>query len=845
MKQRLVSLLVIALMFGMTHATYAATFCVSTPDELQTAFTTAASNDEDDKVQIVQGTYTDHFVFNGAEDFDLTIEGGYTAGCASREVDPANTVIDANSTDQVLVLNGDFSDFVIDGLSLINGNATGSGGGLYIKTAGGRVTLSHNLVSENKATANGGGVYIENTAIVTLTDNVIMNNNAGSYNYGGGAYIEATIRATITNNIISGNEARYGGGVSFSVLSSVNLTGNDINSNTASYSGGAIFIAKNSRGTFTDNDITGNTASYRYGGAIFIDENSNGTFTDNDITGNTANGSYGYGGGVCFAQSSVGTFTGNVIASNTASHYGGGVYFSQSSTGIITDNVITGNRAINYSGGGVYFNSSSTGTLTGNDIIDNKTVNSGGGVHFGTSTAASLINNVISNNSVSDNGGGLYLYESDTTILINNTISNNWSNTGNGGGIWLKLKKDDDSADIYNNIIWNNSAFTEGNDLYINNDGNSNSTPSPINLFNNDFDQSVNGAYFALSISIDSSNLDNLDPLFVDDWERDYHLQAGSPCIDAGDNDAPSLPTTDSDGNPRIANDIVDMGAYEHSDEQPGTLRFSKANYKVNEGGTIKLTVERIDGSDGIVSVEYATSDDTATAPDDYTQAAGPLNWTDGDDAEKTFTVNIIDDSELEDNETFIVSLGNPTGGAELGEPDTAEVTIIDDDSTNCNKVTEIPKKECKALVALYDSTDGKNWLDNTGWNVTNTPCSWNEVTCQDGHVTRLSLKDNNLKGSISKKFFKLKKLKSLTLSGNKIDASILKNVKKFKNLTVLLLNNCKLSGKIPKSLMKLKKLDVLDLKDNCLKTKVSEELKKWLDEINPGWDDTQTACLY
>jgi Ran GTPase-activating protein (RanGAP) involved in mRNA processing and transport len=46
--------------------------------------------------------------------------------------------------------------------------------------------------------------------------------------------------------------------------------------------------------------------------------------------------------------------------------------------------------------------------------------------------------------------------------------------------------------------------------------------------------------------------------------------------------------------------------------------------------------------------------------------------------------------------------------------------------------------------------------------------------------------------------------------------------------------------------LMKLKKLTYLDLNDNCLKTKVSSKLKKWLDEINPGWDETQgTDCLY
>jgi hypothetical protein len=113
----------------------------------------------------------------------------------------------------------------------------------------------------------------------------------------------------------------------------------------------------------------------------------------------------------------------------------------------------------------------------------------------------------------------------------------------------------------------------------------------------------------------------------------------------------------------------------------PSELQFSAADYSVDEGdGYVTITVTRTGGSDGAVSVEYTTSDDTATAPDDYTQTTDTLNWNDGDDADKTFTINITDDSEVENNETFIVSLGNPTGFAQLGTPDTATVTITDNE---------------------------------------------------------------------------------------------------------------------------------------------------------------------
>ena len=64
-----------------------------------------------------------------------------------------------------------------------------------------------------------------------------------------------------------------------------------------------------------------------------------------------------------------------------------------------------------------------------------------------------------------------------------------------------------------------------------------------------------------IPFTIDPSNLDNEDPLFV--GSGDYHLTAPSPCINTGDNNAPDLPTTDKDGNPRIIGGTVDMGAYE------------------------------------------------------------------------------------------------------------------------------------------------------------------------------------------------------------------------------------------------------------------------------------------
>lgn len=64
---------------------------------------------------------------------------------------------------------------------------------------------------------------------------------------------------------------------------------------------------------------------------------------------------------------------------------------------------------------------------------------------------------------------------------------------------------------------------------------------------------------------VGDGNID-ADPLFVDPANGDYRLQENSPCVNAGNPDS-LMETfefeTDRDGNPRIAGDRVDMGAYE------------------------------------------------------------------------------------------------------------------------------------------------------------------------------------------------------------------------------------------------------------------------------------------
>jgi len=115
----------------------------------------------------------------------------------------------------------------------------------------------------------------------------------------------------------------------------------------------------------------------------------------------------------------------------------------------------------------------------------------------------------------------------------------------------------------------------------------------------------------------------------------------------------------------------------------PGSLQFSSSTYTVNEdGGTATITVSRAGGSGGAVSVDYATADGTATAGSDYAAASDTLNWAGGETADKTFTAPITNDNLVEGDETVNLALSNPTGGAVLGDPNQATLTIQDNDHT-------------------------------------------------------------------------------------------------------------------------------------------------------------------
>ncbi|MEN8218678.1 MAG: leucine-rich repeat domain-containing protein [Pseudomonadota bacterium] len=113
------------------------------------------------------------------------------------------------------------------------------------------------------------------------------------------------------------------------------------------------------------------------------------------------------------------------------------------------------------------------------------------------------------------------------------------------------------------------------------------------------------------------------------------------------------------------------------------------------------------------------------------------------------------------------------------------------------------------------------------------------------GKLTNLSeiyLSSNQLTGSIPSELGNLNDLEELYLSDNQLAGSIPSQLGNLSNLWELWLDNNELCGEIPVELENLSSLDFLRLDNNHL-TASDPELVAWLDEHNPGWDTTQTAC--
>ena len=160
--------------------------------------------------------------------------------------------------------------------------------------------------------------------------------------------------------------------------------------------------------------------------------------------------------------------------------------------------------------------------------------------------------------------------------------------------------------------------------------------------------------------------------------------------------------------------------------DPPPTVQFSASNYNVNEdAGTVTLTVTKTGSTALSCTVDYATSDGTATAPADYTATSGTVTLA-ANETSKTFTVQINNDGIYDGDQTFNVTLSNPSS-ATLGSPSTATVTVIDNNA--------LPLVQFSATNYNVNEGDGTVTVTVTKTGNTAVPAAVNYAT-SDGTAT-------------------------------------------------------------------------------------------------------------
>jgi hypothetical protein len=408
---------------------------------------------------------------------------------------------------------------IIQGHQLL-GTTNGTGAVRCVYLANRAVLSGFTLT--NGAADNGGGVWCKSASELVINC-TITGNSASSV--GGGAY-----GGTLRNCIVIDNSAQSRGGAAHCSLYDSTLAGNNSTFSQPGWGeggGGAFYSALHNC------SLSNNLSLSDGGGAAWS------ALTECRLAANAAQGD---GGGATDS-----TLRNCILQGNSARDGGGvgsGYGFGFRAPSLLNNCVLTGNSA-NYSGGGA----AGRCTLNNCSLIGNSAEHQGGGGAYGTK----LNNCTVTGNSAGSWGGGAY-----GGTLNNCTLTGNSADFGGGAnGCYLT-----------NCTLIGNSAGDGGGvrDCMLNN----------CIVYYNRAPVGENYSYGGLNYCCTTphpgrtGNITNA-PLFVNtnDWSN-LRLRPDSPCIDTGNNDFVTT-LTDLDGNPRIINGIVDMGAYEFVPLPPPT----------------------------------------------------------------------------------------------------------------------------------------------------------------------------------------------------------------------------------------------------------------------------------
>ena len=569
--------------------------------------------------------------------------------------------------------------------STISDNAsTNNGAGLYISNS--KAGLENVTFSSNSANGSGGAIYIvgKGSALTihkgSLTNNVSINGGGLYCSNAGGVRIEDS---SVNSNIATGNTRVAGGGGIYNYRCSISLNRVTFDQNRAEKRGGAVFNSSGASLSVVDSTFSGNVATREDGGAIY----SNGTLNVQtaSLSANTANfGSALYDGGS--ATLSLVTVSGN----DARTAEGAAIYHNSTLELTIRNSTIAnnGNGNVNNALGGINL----TGALladaaSGTNCVGTIT-SSGYNLDSDGSCALSGEGDISNVNplllALQDNGGNTLTHGLDSGSPA--------IDAGPAAGcppldqrFYTRAGRCDIGAFEVGGTAAQTGTVSFKSAVYMARE--SDGVVSITLTRSGGSEGAVSVDYRDDVLSKAAAGWDFVDFDGKMEWadgesgDKSFGVQIVPDANDEG-----IEPLTMVIGNPvggvaigeprKAVLDIVD------DDVQFGALSFGEPSYTAKEAaGTLVITVERSGGSDGVVSVKYATADKEATAEKDYTAVSGTLTFGDGETS-KSISIPIINDNIDEPDETFIIRLSDLSGGATEGSYVEAVVTIADDDET-------------------------------------------------------------------------------------------------------------------------------------------------------------------
>jgi hypothetical protein len=380
------------------------------------------------------------------------------------------------------------------------------------------------------------------------------------------------------------------------------------------YHGGGIYSRDGSptisNNVIENNDIRSGDPPFDYylGGGVHVSGAANATILNNVVRRNYA----GRGGGISIAGQAA-LIQGNTIEDNVAvGDHGGGLFIAVADARI-TQNVIRGNevgRELGYGWGGglIFFNAGNSAEISFNVVYDNFAAAYGAGEFIDEGASADIHHELIYRNvtkagceAVSaiavDGGEGV---GSEATIRHCTVVGNVCESAIRGNGLQVEGLS---VVSVTNSIFWNNG----GDDFAVDD-------TSTLTVTYTDSQEAIGG----------TGNI-FVDPRFVDEAADDYHLAAGSPCVDAGD------PSSLFNDEPAPNGGRADMGRYGNAPDAPVS-----DNQNDNGGGDNGNTNGDTATDNGNTNADAGT--DNGNTNGDATTGNGNMNAGAGTDNANTNT---------------------------------------------------------------------------------------------------------------------------------------------------------------------------------------------------------------